>query len=170
MRLVILLACCLLPRGISSQAEKPRPKFSDFPVKDIYRGEPARPVITKEFRYFRTSIRRGARSDVEFAGHYTVPRWGCGTFCDGFVVVDSVSGKVYDGLGASGLPVTWVEEHGSDAIERMEFHPDSRLMKINACPGEANCGLYDYEMVDGTGLKLIRKELLPKEFQPRSVP
>ena len=166
MRLAILLACCLLPQGISSQVEEPRSKFSDFPVKDIYRGKPARPVITEEFRSVRTTIRRGARSDVEFAGHYTVPRWGCGTDCNGFVVVDSVSGKVYDGFGVAGLPFGWVEKHGGyDAIERMEFHPDSRLMKINACPDEANCGLYDYVMVEGKGLKLIRKELLPKEFQ-----
>lgn len=129
MRLAILLACCLLPRGISSQVEEPRPKFSDFLVKDIYRGKPARPIITKEFRSFRTAIRGGARSDVEFAGRYTVPGWGCGTDCQPFVIVDSVSGKAYD------LPSDWLEKHGGyDAkIERVEFHPNSRLMKINAC-------------------------------------
>ncbi len=148
----------------------PRPKFSDYPVRNIYHGKLAPPAITKEFRFFRTMIRRGARSYVEFAGHYTVPSWGCGTECIGFVVVDSVSGKVYGGFGVAGLPFTWVEEHGGDAIERMEFHPNSRLMKINACPNEANCGLYDYVMVDGKGLKLIRKELLPKEFQLPPLP
>jgi hypothetical protein len=143
----------------------PRPKFRDYPVKSIYHGQPAKPIITKEFRSFRTMIRRGANTDVEFAGHYTVPRWGCGTDCNGFVVVDSISGKVYDGFGVAELPTTWVEEHGDDAKERMEFHPNSRLMKINACPNEENCGLYDYVMVDGKGLELIRKELLPKEYQ-----
>jgi hypothetical protein len=166
MRLFILLVCCLLPQGISSQVEEPRPEFSDFPVKDIYRGEPARPIITKEFRSVRTTIRRGARSGVEFAGHYTVPRWGCGTDCNGFVIVDSVSGKIYDGFGLAGLPFDWLEKHGGYyAIERMEFHPTSRLMKINACPNESNCGLYDYVMFEGKGLKLVQKELLPKEFQ-----
>ena len=50
-------------------------------------------------------------------------------------------------------------------MERMEFHPNSRLLKVNACPNEANCGLYDYVMVEGRGLKLVRKELLPEEFQ-----
>ena len=47
----------------------------------------------------------------------------------------------------------------------MEFHPNSRLLKINACPNEQNCGLYDYVMVERKGLKLLRKELLPDEFQ-----
>ena len=47
----------------------------------------------------------------------------------------------------------------------MEFHPNSRLLKINSCPNGSNCGFYDYVMIDGSGLKLVRKELLPKEFQ-----
>jgi hypothetical protein len=165
MRLVILLACCLLPQGICSQAEKPRPKFSDYQVKNIYRGQPARAIITKEFREMRTVIRNGAGSDVEFAGHYTVPRWGCGTDCNGFVIVDSISGNVYRGFGVAGLPFKWLEKHGGEEMERMEFHPNSRLLKVNACPNEANCGLYDYVMVEGRGLKLVRKELLPEEFQ-----
>jgi len=47
----------------------------------------------------------------------------------------------------------------------MEFHPNSRLLKINACPNEKDCGLYDYVMVDGKGLKLVQKERLPGTFQ-----
>jgi len=142
----------------------PRPRFRDYRVRRIYRGKPARPVITGEFRMFRTRIREGAKSDVEFAGHYTIPRWGCGTECNAFLIVDSISGKVYDGFGVAGLPFDWVRERGGDdAIPRMEFYANSRLLKINACPNEENCGLYDYEMVDGQGLKLVRVELLPKD-------
>lgn len=80
-----------------------QPRFREYRVKNAYRGVPARPIITKEFRGFRTRIREGAKSDVEFAGHYTVPRWGCGTECNAFVVVDSIGGKVYDGFGVAGL-------------------------------------------------------------------
>lgn len=142
----------------------PRPTFRDYRVKNIYHGKPVPPIVTKEFRGFRTRIRQGAKSDVEFAGHYTIPRWGCGTECNGFVVVDSITGEVYDGFGVAGLPVGWLEEHGGDdAFPRIEFYPNSRLLKINACPNEENCGLYDYEMLDGKGLKLLRVDLLPKE-------
>jgi len=118
---------------------------------------------------FRTRIRRGANFGVEFAGRYTIPRWGCGTECNVFVVVDSISGKVYDGLGIADLPFGWVQEHGGDdAIPRMEFHPDSRLLKINACqnsPNEEDCGFYNYEMIDGKGLKLLRVELSHKRIR-----
>ena len=114
MRLVILFVFCLLPlrQGLFPSVEKPRPKFSDYPVKKIYRGKPARPVITKEWHFYRTMIRRGADYEVEFAGHYTIPRWGCGTNCNVFVIVDSISGRVYDGLGLDGLPYDWVKSHG----------------------------------------------------------
>ena len=165
MRLLILLACCLLSQGSAFHVEEQRPKFTDFPVKNVYRGEPARPIITKEFRSYRTMIRNGADTEVEFAGHYTVPRWGCGTDCNGFVIVDSISGRIYAGFGVAGLPFKWLEKHGGEEMPRMEFHPDSRLLKINACPNEQNCGLYDYVMVERKGLELLRKELLPDEFQ-----
>lgn len=149
----------------------PRPRFRDYRVKNIYHGEAATPIITKEFRGFRTRIREGAKSKVEFAGHYTVPRWGCGTECNGFVIVDSISGRVFDGLGVAGLPFPWLQQYGGEnAIPRMEFYPNSRLLKINACPNEKDCGFYDYEMIDGKGLKLLRIELLPEASSPPESP
>jgi hypothetical protein len=110
-------------------------------------------------------IRTGAKSPVEFAGHYTVPTWGCGAGCNAFVIVDSITGRVYDGFVVAELPGAWEEKHFGHLPSRMEFHPHSRLMKINGCPNEKNCGFYDYVMVDGEELKLVRKQLLPKEFQ-----
>ncbi len=118
---------------------------------------------------FRTRIRLGANAPVKFAGHYTVPSWGCGASCIGFVIVDSITGKTYDGFGVESLPDSWLDDHAGDSyklIEFMEFHPSSRLLKIDGCLNEQWCGFYDFEMVDGKGLKLIRKELLPKQFQP----
>ena len=162
---VSVLVFCLLTLGLSQRDAKPRPNFTDYPVKDIYQGKPAPPLITGEFRSFRTMIRHGSDSHVEFAGHYTVPRWGCGTECNAFVVVDSINGTVFAGFGVNGLPPSWLEKHGGNAVQRMEFHPNSRLLKVNACPNEENCGLYDYVMVEGKGLELVRKELLPKESQ-----
>lgn len=154
-----------LSQAAPQKPRKNRPQFADYPVERIYHGEPAKPIITRELRSFRTMIRLGADSDVEFAGHYTVPRWGCGAGCNGFVIVDSISGKVYEGFGLAELPFKWLEKHGGEEMQRMEFHPNSRLLKVNACPNEKDCGLYDYVMVEGKGLELIRKELLPNEFQ-----
>ncbi len=111
-------------------------------------------------------IRRGAESTVEFSGHYTVPRWGCGAECSQLVVVDSITGRVYDvPFSVSELPATWAEKHSDHIPERMQFRADSRLMKFDGCLNERDCGFYDYLMIEGEGLKLLRKELLPQEFQ-----
>jgi hypothetical protein len=135
-------------------------------VKNIYGGAPALPVLDKDRRRFRTMIRRGAKLPVEFAGHYTVPRWGCGTGCTEFAIVDSISGRAYSApFAVEELPGAWEEKHIGNFPGRMEYRPDSILMKVNGCPSERDCGFYDYLMVEGEGLKLIRKELLPKEFQ-----
>jgi hypothetical protein len=157
--------CVLLMVGAGSWSEqaKARPDFKDFAVKQIYTGVPATPKLNRDQRTFRTMIREGAKSRVEFAGHYTVPRWGCGSGCSTFVIVDSITGAVYNGFNVADLPAAWIEKNGEQ--EQMEFHPNSRLIKINGCINEQNCGFYDYVMIEGKGLKLLRKELLPQEFQ-----
>lgn len=157
--------CLLLIVGTSGWSEQPkaRPDFKDYAVERTYTGAPAAPKLNRDQRAFRTMIREGAKSKVEFAGHYTVPRWGCGSGCSTFVIVDSITGAVYNSFNVADLPLAWMEKHGEQ--ERMEFRPNSRLIKINGCINEQNCGFYDYVMIEGKGLRLVRKELLPKEFQ-----
>ncbi len=164
MRQLILLVL-VLTVGVSGEPGKRRPDFKEFPARKVYRGRPAPPKLNKDQRMFRTVIRRGARMKVEFAGHYTVPQWGCGSACSDFAIVDSTNGTVYDGFVVTDFPLEWFEQHTNEDFDRLEFHPDSRLLKINGCPNEHDCGFYDYVMVEGKGLKLVRKELLPEKFQ-----
>jgi hypothetical protein len=101
-------------------------------------------------------IRRRANHPVEFAGHYTVPVWNCGSACWDFVIVDSITGRVYETF----IDVILLND---ESIKALEYRPDSRLLKVNGCVNEENCGYYDYEMVDGKGLRLVRKEILPDQ-------
>lgn len=168
MHRMLCLLVLVVTLSWSQQQKLPRPDFKDYPVQHVYKGTPAAPKITKDWRMFRTRIREGGRSRVEFAGHYTVPRWGCGAGCSDFVIVDSITGKIFNGFVITELPLTWMEKNGER--ERMEFHANSRLIRFNGCPNEQNCGFYDYVIIEGKGLKLIQKELLPKEFQYPSQP
>jgi hypothetical protein len=73
-----------------------QPKFEDYPVKEIFRGTPASPVLsTPETRRFRTELRRQAATGANFAGHFMLARWGCGAGCVSVAVIDSISGAVY---------------------------------------------------------------------------
>jgi len=160
-----LMLLVLVPIALAGQSIPPRPSFDAYAVKQIYRGVPAHPILSKDQMSFRTRIRAGANSPVEFAGDYTLPRFGCGAGCSAFFIVDSITGKVYDGFGIADLPNKWLEKQSGDQPLRIQFIASSRLLKINGCPNEQDCGYYDYVMVDGKGLKLIRKWLLPQQFQ-----
>jgi len=165
-RIMVKAICLLLVIGVEGWAhESSRPEFKDFAVDHVYTGAPAAPRLNNNWRTFRTVIRHGAKLPVEFAGHYTVPVWGCGAGCSAFVVVDSVTGTVYHGFTIANLPQEWIEQHEEPV--RIEFHPNSRLLKVNGCPGEQNCGFYDYVMTPRNGLKFIRRELTGKEEATR---
>jgi hypothetical protein len=79
------------------------PRFEDYPVASVFRGVPA--VVDLDShpgaRDFRTRLRAGAAEGPNFAGHYVVVSWGCGTDCQNNAIVDVASGKVIVmGIGA----------------------------------------------------------------------
>ncbi len=63
--------------------------------------------------------------NVNFAGHYNLARWGCGTSCINGVITDLITGRVYD------IPSATID---------YQFKIDSRLLIVN--PPDSN-GFYD---------------------------
>lgn len=50
---------------------------------------------------FITRIKEGCKDGINFAGHYTLIYWGCGTACQYGVIVDRKTGIIYDGYTSS---------------------------------------------------------------------
>jgi hypothetical protein len=72
-------------------------KFSKFPAV-IYTRKLAVPNFkTDTAAYlFRTQIRNRCKlARINFAGHYTVVKWGCGSDCQEIAIVDRIDGKIY---------------------------------------------------------------------------
>lgn len=163
-----ILTFCFLNVALS-QSGRPRPDFDNYRVGHIYRGKPAPPIFSKKQRSFRSQIRAGAKADVQFAGHYTIPSWPCGEACVHYAIVDSVTGRVYDMGSVVSLPLEFTEEYKLPSTDPIQFHPDSRVLKVNGCPEGRGCGLYDYVVVGNEKelrLKLAYLELLPERYQP----
>jgi hypothetical protein len=143
------------------------PRFEDYPVREVFTGTPAEPILaTAEQRMYRTRIRNGVstRSDVwigsyknpikakgpNFAGHYFVIRWGCGSQCVMMATVDAKTGNVYDpplsGQDSLNVPL--------DNLSDMEIdlRPDSSLLVLrNACrdfKDRKTCGRYYFNWKD----------------------
>ncbi|HXN46321.1 MAG TPA: hypothetical protein VN893_06745 [Bryobacteraceae bacterium] len=103
-------------------AQKPAPRFEDYPATEAYKGKNAPVVLASPGdRKFRTMLREAAAEKPNFAGHFVLAEWGCGAGCVMGAAIDANTGKV------SWLPHTiccWPVE----VQEPIEFRLASRLI------------------------------------------
>lgn len=95
-RLILASIICFLPLG-SFAREKRAPRFEDYPVNETFRGKPAEINFRSNpsARTFRSMLKETAAQGPNFAGHYAVNTWGCGTECQQIGIVDLKNGQVY---------------------------------------------------------------------------
>jgi hypothetical protein len=136
------------------------PAFQDYAVREIFSGAPTEPILaTLEQRHYRTRIRQGVsmgrgvwsgswkdpitRSGPNFAGHYYVIRWGCGSDCLMMAVVDAKRGRI-SGPPLSGVGTELYVPMDPLSDREIDFRVDSSLMILrNACKeARSQCGIY----------------------------
>jgi hypothetical protein len=107
-------------------------------------------------------IREGAADGPNFAGHYTVAAWGCGTSCTDFAIIDAKSGRVFFDNRVRGISSDHVdlrvEPNGAlPNVNGLRFRADSRLLIMLGAPAEdeSRDGVGFYEWT-GSALKLLR--------------
>ena len=151
----------LMPVAAFAQKSKV-PTFSQYPA----RVEKARAkAIDFKHSYgagtFRTRLNNGLREGVNFAGHYIVVGWGCGTGCISGAVIDARNGRVYFPNAFHDIGV-WYDDNGYTP-EPVKYKKNSRLFVISGISGDQEersddnniWGDYYYEW-KGDGLNLIR--------------
>lgn len=148
--------CLLSPDKVSGQV----PRFEGYRVGAQSQRAPATVAISSaEARQFRTKLREGAAKGPNFAGHYTIVAWGCGSSCDDWAIVDAVSGRVtfIDDLRAiSGTHVD-PEKIGGPEYLGLRFRRDSNLLIVVGAPreDESREGIAYYKW-DGKSLDRLR--------------
>jgi len=77
-------------------ADADLPAFADFPVNT---GEQRLQSIDfdshPEARNFRTRLEYNLNETANFAGHYILTSWGCGTMCQMIALIDVNNGEVF---------------------------------------------------------------------------
>lgn len=142
--LILSLNAAVLAQGRRA-AQSALPRFEDYPALPLFRGQAAPLRLTRESREFRTRLREAAKEKPDFAGHYIVARWGCGSGCLSGAFIDARTGRVYM------LPFVVVCCYGmnmDEEAERMEFRPDSKLIIIRGTlneEGRAGTRYYKWE-------------------------
>lgn len=177
---VCFLAVLTLPQS-ALQAKSVEPKLRDYPVAELFEGTAAEPIIaTPEARRYRTRIKTGVRlkhwvttekgeifsAGPDFAGHYFVIQWGCGSQCAMMAIVDAKTGAVYPpplNGGGNELHVP-LDVMGPAKIE---FARDSSLMILrNACEAaRCKCGIFYFNWI-GDRFKLVKKIPMDQTKQP----
>ena len=108
------------------------------------------PLAREHITIIRAAVRRGPN----FASHYTVVNWGCGTSCGVYVIVDNRTGKIYEPPEISkGVEI---------GVAGPQFRPKSTLMVVASCPppevyGMKNCERKFYNW-DSSRLLLLKTE------------
>jgi hypothetical protein len=93
-------------------------------------------------RQYRSAIREASKQPVDFAGHYVLAQWGCGSGCVMAAAIDTTSGRV------TSLPFS-VSDWPLDVTEPLKYQADSCLLVIRGSRNEsAEHGTY-YYVFDG---------------------
>ena len=146
------------------------PAFTSYLSKP-YTGENAQIQLGNdaEAKLFRTRLRQWSTHKVNFAGHYILATWGCGTDCSQIMIIDAVSGHVFHpksistniaanvDLGLINGGTVWPNE-GS-----VKFRADSKLLVLIGAPDEdgSRRGI-SYYAWDHNQLQLVR--YVPKPY------
>jgi hypothetical protein len=146
------------------------PSYAAYPASP-YVGPNAKLQIADDpeaWRY-RTRLREWSRAKVNFAGHYILATWGCGTGCVQIMIIDAKSGRVFHPKGIrTNVSVNVHDEllrggaswHGEGSVQ---FEPDSELLVLIGSPEEeiARRGISYYVWHDDQ-LRLIRHVAKPE--------
>ncbi|MBI4807834.1 MAG: hypothetical protein HY799_02630 [Nitrosomonadales bacterium] len=153
---IVLLVSCLLPAFAAVDADgyneftirptdipSDSPRFEDYPAS-IYAGNNAPPKFNDNpsAKQFRGQLSHWARSKPNFAGHYILATWGCGTDCVSITVIDTKTGNIYFPDGMTTNVSVNVHERLLDGNElwhqpgSVKFQADSRLLILIGMPEE----------------------------------
>lgn len=145
----------------------PSPSFDRYPARAVRapRALPDAPRLrSKEARLYRTVIRGEFTEPANFAGHYRVAVWGCGTDCRNFAILDKYTGTTYTMPGVQ--EISGVMGNGD---ERLDFRAGSTLLIVSGCfnddcgHGNAKAARFFYEW---TGTRLRLAGTCPLDIEP----
>ena len=153
-RAVTLAFCCTVLLAESINA----PAFREYPVLEglsVKRSEPdlaSHPLA----RQYRTTIRKAAARDPDFAGHYVVAWWGCGNECQQSLILDLNTGKAY-GIAGTNRPLE-TSRGISTRVDSKLLIADPPCDEGQSCLSEGRRNLpVRYYVLENGGLRLIKE-------------
>src|SRR5215210_4224975 len=156
----VLLTALILALSSIGFAQKTTPSFTQYAARvEKTKNVKVNLKSHKTANTYRTNLRNAAKEGVNFAGHYILTTWGCGTNCSQSAIIDARNGRVFfprilegAGFGFCDLP---------DDTEPIVYRADSRLLVLSGFKGgdleseNGRCGIYYLEWT-GTDFKQLK--------------
>jgi hypothetical protein len=144
-----------------AHAQPSVPQFRAYPAGPIYNGPhaPAK-IVTEKDRDYRTRVREAATLPVNFAGHYHLETWGCGTGqCTMGVVVDVITGDV------TFLPFSVccsaILQTDDNKFNSVEFRNNSKLIIFSGLRNEDGVNGAHFYVFEGESFSYLKTILRP---------
>lgn len=143
-------------------AQSKIPKFAQYAAKvETIKSVKVNLKSHKYANTFRTNLRNAAKEGVNFAGHFILTTWGCGTNCSQTAIIDARNGRVFfpDQLQEIGIGYCELADNDEPLISQA----DSRLLVLRGFKGgdlnlkNAPCGIYHLEWT-GANFKQVKFE------------
>ena len=85
---ILLLLALVVAVTLIGAAQSTIPSFTQYPAKvESIRNVRVNLASHKHAKMFRTNLQTAARQGVNFAGHYILTTWGCGTNCSDSAII-----------------------------------------------------------------------------------
>jgi hypothetical protein len=170
---VLLVSWNLLGVPPTGCEGKNLPRLEDYAWAESLAGKAHSPILATPLdRKYKTMIRDAAAAGANFAGHFAIASWGCGTGCLEFVIADLKTGTVYDppflGVGFHYRRADFGPTPGWQCYaDYLTYRLDSRLLVVEGCliRGE-RCGRIAFVM-EGGGLRQVSSD--PDRLQDGSI-
>lgn len=159
---IVLLTAIFLAFSSTVFAQSAMPTFTQYAAKvEKIKNVKVNLRSHKNANMFRTNLRNAAKEGVNFAGHYILTTWGCGTNCTQSAIIDARNGRVFfpDQLEGAGFGFCELPDDTEPIVSRA----DSRLLILSGFKGgdlslnNAPCGIYYLEWT-GTKFNQVKFE------------
>jgi hypothetical protein len=157
---IVLLTALFAAFSTAGFAQSTTPTFKKYAARVEKTGNVKVNLKShKNANTYRTNLRNAAKEGVNFAGHYILTTWGCGTNCSQSAVIDARNGKVFFPRVLEGAGFGFCDL--ADDAEPIVYRADSRLLVLSGFKGgeleleNSRCGIYYLEWT-GTNFKQVK--------------
>jgi len=141
MKRQLLIFLVVAAFGGAIYAQRAVPKFSQYPSKvEKTRVKAINFKKNPDARTMRTRLTAAMSGGVNFAGHYILTGWGCGTGCTNAAIIEARTGDVIWPDQFANIDARYGEGY-SDV--QLEFKNNSRLLVIHGRPGSRSENVKD---------------------------